>query len=58
MLTSYFATLAYYEKPLASKYGHPSYRPVVNSIVGCLERAAMILQEGDGLSPVLHDALT
>jgi uncharacterized membrane protein (TIGR01666 family) len=48
MLTSYIATLAYYEKPLASKYADPSYRPVVDSIVRCLERAAMILQAGGG----------
>jgi uncharacterized membrane protein YccC len=46
MLTSYIATLAYYEKPLASKYADPTYRPVVETIARCLERAVMILQEG------------
>jgi hypothetical protein len=46
MLTSYIATLAYYEKPLASKYADPAYQPVVETIARCLEQAAMILQEG------------
>jgi uncharacterized membrane protein YccC len=46
MLTSYIATLAYYEKPLASKYADPTYQPVVETIARCLEQAAMILQEG------------
>jgi uncharacterized membrane protein (TIGR01666 family) len=46
MLTSYIATLAYYEKPLASTYADPTWQPVVETIVRCLERAAMILQEG------------
>jgi uncharacterized membrane protein (TIGR01666 family) len=48
MLTSYIATLAYYEKPLASKHADTSYQPVVETIAGCLERAAAVLQEGVG----------
>ncbi|HXB32826.1 MAG TPA: FUSC family membrane protein [Puia sp.] len=46
MLTSYIATLAYYEKPLASKYADPSYRPVVDGIAACLDEAALILENG------------
>jgi uncharacterized membrane protein (TIGR01666 family) len=46
MLTSYIATLAYYEKPLALKYADPSYRPVVENIIRVLETAAAILQGG------------
>jgi uncharacterized membrane protein YccC len=46
MLTSYIATLAYYEKPLAAKHANPAYQPVVATIVRSLERAAAILQEG------------
>jgi uncharacterized membrane protein (TIGR01666 family) len=46
MLTSYIATLAYYEKPLAAEYANPAYQPVVETIAGSLERAAAILQEG------------
>jgi uncharacterized membrane protein YccC len=46
MLTSYIATLAYYEKPLAAKYADPSYQPVVENIARCLDRAAEILQGG------------
>jgi uncharacterized membrane protein YccC len=46
MLTSYIATLAYYEKPLAAKYADPTYQPVVETITRCLERAASILGEG------------
>jgi uncharacterized membrane protein (TIGR01666 family) len=46
MLTSYIATLAYYEKPLASKYADPSYQPVVDMISACLDEAALILENG------------
>jgi hypothetical protein len=46
MLTSYIATLAYYEKPLASRYSDPSYQVVVDSIARCMDEAASILQEG------------
>lgn len=46
MLTSYVATLAYYEKPLASRIAIPAYQPVVDTITGCLESAAEILQHG------------
>jgi uncharacterized membrane protein YccC len=46
MLTSYIATLAYYEKPLASKYADPSYQPVVDMIAACLDEAAVILENG------------
>jgi uncharacterized membrane protein (TIGR01666 family) len=46
MLTSYIATLAYYEKPLAFKYADPSYQPVVDTIARRLDEAAVILQEG------------
>jgi uncharacterized membrane protein (TIGR01666 family) len=55
MLTSYIATLAYYEKPLARKYADPSYRPVVENIIGYLESAAIILQEGSS-GPVIAAA--
>ena len=46
MLTSYIATLAYYEKPLASRYADPSYQPVVDTIAACLDEAALILENG------------
>jgi uncharacterized membrane protein YccC len=46
MLTSYIATLAYYEKPLAFKYADPSYQPVVDTIARCLDEAAVILENG------------
>jgi uncharacterized membrane protein YccC len=46
MLTSYIATLAYYEKPLAFKYADPSYQPVVDTIARRLDEAAVILQNG------------
>jgi len=46
MLTSYIATLAYYEKPFAAKFADPTYQPVVDGIARRLERAAKILQEG------------
>src|SRR5580658_2214878 len=46
MLTSYIATLAYYEKPLASKYSDPTYQVVVDSIAACLDEAALILENG------------
>ena len=48
MLTSYIATLAYYEKPLASKFADPSWQPVVDSIVRCLEAAVVALRDGTG----------
>jgi uncharacterized membrane protein (TIGR01666 family) len=48
MLTSHIATLAYYEKPLASRFADPSYQPVVDTIAGCLDAAAEILREGPG----------
>jgi uncharacterized membrane protein YccC len=46
MLTSHIATLAYYEKPLALSFADPSYRPVVDTIAGCLDAAAGILEAG------------
>ena len=46
MLTSYIATLAYYEKPLAAGDVDPSYRPVVEAIARCLDSAAEILKGG------------
>jgi uncharacterized membrane protein YccC len=46
MLTSYIATLAYYEKPLAFKYADPSYQRVVDTIARRLDEAAVILQNG------------
>ncbi len=46
MLTSYIATLAYYEKPLASTYANPAYQPVVERIARCIERAVDVLQHG------------
>jgi uncharacterized membrane protein YccC len=46
MLTSYIATLAYYEKPLASRYADPSYQPVVDTIARFLDEAAVILENG------------
>jgi uncharacterized membrane protein YccC len=46
MLTSYIATLAYYEKPLASLCADPAYQQVVDAITRCLDRAAAILQDG------------
>ena len=46
MLTSYIATLAYYEKPLASRYADPSYQPVVDRIAAYLDEAALILENG------------
>ena len=50
MLTSYIATLAFYEKPLASRYADAAYRPVVDKISECLERAAETLQNGGDLA--------
>jgi uncharacterized membrane protein (TIGR01666 family) len=44
MLTSYIATLAYYEKPFAAKYAGPSLQPVVDGIVRRLESAVDILK--------------
>jgi hypothetical protein len=44
MLTSYIATLAYYEKPFAAKYADPSLQPVVDGIVRRLESAVDILK--------------
>jgi uncharacterized membrane protein (TIGR01666 family) len=46
MLTSYIATLAYYEKPLASRYADPSYEQVVDTIARWLDEAALILENG------------
>jgi len=48
MLTSYIATLAYYEKPLASRLGDPSFQPVADTIARFLDEAAGILQRGAG----------
>ena len=45
MLTSYIATLAYYEKPFAAKYADPSLQPVVDGIVRRLESAVDILKK-------------
>jgi uncharacterized membrane protein (TIGR01666 family) len=44
MLTSYIATLAYYEKPFAAKYADPALEPVVDGIVRRLESAVDILK--------------
>ncbi len=46
MLTSYIATLAYYEKPLAAKYADPAWQPVVETIARCLDEAVIVLQDG------------
>jgi uncharacterized membrane protein (TIGR01666 family) len=43
MLTSYIATLAYYEKPLAAKYADPAFQPVVYDIARRLGSAVVIL---------------
>jgi uncharacterized membrane protein (TIGR01666 family) len=53
MLTSYIATLAYYEKPFAAKYADPSLQPVVDGIVRRLESAVDILKN---VSPAVADA--
>jgi uncharacterized membrane protein (TIGR01666 family) len=53
MLTSYIATLAYYEKPFAAKYADPSLQPVVDGIVRRLESAVDILKN---VSPVVAEA--
>jgi uncharacterized membrane protein (TIGR01666 family) len=53
MLTSYIATLAYYEKPFAAKYADPSLQPVVDGIVRRLESAVDILKN---VSPAVVEA--
>lgn len=46
MLTSYIATLAYYETPPASRDADQTYMPVIDAIVGCLQSAVVLLTEG------------
>ncbi|HLI94341.1 MAG TPA: FUSC family membrane protein [Puia sp.] len=46
MLTSYVATLAYYEKPFAATFPGKAWQPVADGIVGVLESAVAVLQEG------------
>jgi len=50
MLTSYIATLAYYEKPLAAKFADPRYGTVVELVVARLGAAVAALE--DGVAPV------
>lgn len=57
MLTSYIATLAYYEEALASKHADPAYQPVVDTIAECLEKAAAILGKGDEAAPQVRISL-
>jgi uncharacterized membrane protein (TIGR01666 family) len=45
MLTSYIATLAYYEKPLARKYADPALQVTVARIVRHLELSVEILED-------------
>ncbi|HEV2354115.1 MAG TPA: FUSC family membrane protein [Puia sp.] len=46
MLTSYVATLAYYDKPLAAKFPGKAWQPVADGIVSTLESAVAMLQDG------------